>query len=312
MLFELSNVVLRCSDKLKEVVQKKYRSSFFNTLKSDFARGVDSNKLNQTLNNPLWFVYVLSIPFFFAMILTILPSVYDENKLTTEIAFASLGYFAVILSFVMVLSLAIVGVLLGLLYPVDVKGALNYLSTCVGIGGVAGFVSAAMTPVRFMEDMGAGSFASDLFDGSVLLKLPAAFGVLGLLVGLCTGSCHLVAGSGGVKCKYIFPTILFITVISIFWVYKWDPFSLGLRMSEKLLRQNSHIIYCIDSAQGVEKESLIRENISVAVARCFLECKNDLFAYRWWSLLAIGLTSCAGAFLKNRTERNAEVYRCPT
>ena len=168
-------------------------------LKANSSEKVDSSKLNQTLNNPLWLVYVSSIPILSAIILAILPSVYDENKLTTEITLAVLGYFAIVLSFVMISSMAIVGVLLGLLYPVDIKGTLDYLSTCVGVGGIAGFVSAAMTPVKFMGDIGGGSFSSDLFDGSALLKLPAAFGVLGLLVGLCTGSCRLVAGSGGVK-----------------------------------------------------------------------------------------------------------------
>lgn len=312
LLLEMTDIILNYFEKVKIVIRKIYFFSFSNTFKSEFIKEVDSSKLNQTLDNPLWLIYVLSVPILFAIILTILPSVYDENKLTTEIALASLGYFAVVLSFVMISSLTIVGMLLGLLYPVDVKGTLNYLSTCIGVGGVAGFMSAAMTPMRFMADIGTGSFSSDLFDGSVLLKLPAAFGVLGLLVGLCTGSCHLVAGSGGVKRKYIFPTMLFITVIIIFWIYKGDPFSLGLGMSEKFLKQNSHIVYCIESAQGVERESLIRENISISVAEYFLEYKNDLFSYRWWSLLVIGVTSCVGAFLKNRAERNAEVYRRPT
>ena len=310
LLFELINNVLKYLGGIKKAVRKLcflFPSS--SAFKSEFIREVDSSKLNQTLNNPLWLVYVSSIPILSAIILAILPSVYDENKLTTEITLAVLGYFAIVLSFVMISSMAIVGVLLGLLYPVDIKGTLDYLSTCVGVGGIAGFVSAAMTPVKFMGDIGGGSFSSDLFDGSALLKLPAAFGVLGLLVGLCTGSCRLVAGSGGVKRKYIFPTILFIVVVTIFWVHKWDPFSLGLRMSEKLLKQNSHIVYCMELAQGAERESLIRENISVAVAEYFLEYKNDLFSYRWGSLLVIGAVSCVGAFLKNRSERNVKAYR---
>ncbi|MEG8106057.1 MULTISPECIES: hypothetical protein [Actinomyces] len=265
--------------------------------------GVNVNKLHKLVKNPFRLIYPATFLLVVTIALMVLPYSLLVDPVTTEVVTAVLGFFSVVsLSSV----LAPLGVVLSLLivlrmtkvvaWRVDIKSVVFHLSNYVGIAGVIGFLSAATAPLVFSLGSSENEFSSSLmFDGSVLLKFPAAFGIIGLLLGLCTASCHVVKGVENVFYTSVAPVLLFDTLVAIFaFRFNVDPFNLCINLSERYLRDHSSLVAQMDSLSDAEIGDFIRDNLPLVAARAFSTLDLNSSSVRAWYVGAVVVVSAIG------------------
>ena len=265
--------------------------------------GVNVIKLHKLFKNPFLLIYPAAFLLVVAIALMILPYSLLLDPLTAEVVTAVLGFFSVVsLSSV----LAPFGVVLSLLimlrmtkvvaWRVDIKSVALHLSNYVGIAGVIGFLSAAMAPLVFSLGSSENEFSSSLmFDGSVLFKFPAAFGIIGLLLGLCTASCHVVKGVENVFYKSVAPVLLFDILVAIFaFRFNVDPFNLCINLSERYLRDHSSLVAQMDSLSDAEVGDFIRDNLPLVAARAFSTLDLNPSSVRAWYVGTVIVASAIG------------------
>lgn len=265
--------------------------------------GVNVNKLRKLFKNPFLLIYPAVFLFVVIIVLMILPYSLLVDPLMTEVVTAVLGFFSVVsLSSV----LAPLGAALSLLivlrmtkviaWRVDIKSVAFHLSNYVGIAGVVGFLSAAMAPLVFSLGNPENEFSSSLmFDGSVLLKFPAAFGIAGLLLGLCTASCHVVKGVENVFYNSVAPVLFFDILVAIFaFRFNVDPFNLCINLSERYLRDHSYLVAQMDSLPDAEVGDFIRDNLPLVAARAFSTLNSNSSSVRAWYVAVVVAVSMIG------------------
>lgn len=250
-----------------------------------------------------WVLCLIMSLALFAVAIMALPYAFMVDPLKAKILMAVLGFFSVVsLSSILVpLGLTIMALLAlriakFLTWKIEAKSVVSHLSNYVGIAGVVGFLSAAMAPLVFAVGGSVNVLSSSImFDGSVLLKFPAAFGVVGLLLGLCATSCHIVGGIDNIIYKNVVPVLLFdILVAGFAFKGKIDPFSLCINLSEKYLRNNSYFVAQMDSISGAEFDGFVRDHLPLVVAKFFSMSGLGSFSVRVWYVVVVVLISIIG------------------
>lgn len=232
-----------------------------------------------------------------------LPYAFMVDPLEEQVLEAVLGFFAVA-------SLASilfpVGVIVAIIYTfrvasiilwkIKVRSIASHLSTYVGVAGVVGFLSAAMAPLVFTIGGSENVLSSSImFDGSVLLKFPAAFGVAGLLFGLCTVSSHIVGGIDNIVYKNVVPVLLFDALVAgSAFKLRIDPFDLCLTLSERYLRENSFLVAKMDKMSEVEVGGFVQEHLPLVAAKSVSTLEADLHSLRMWYVVVVVLISIIG------------------
>lgn len=269
-----------------------------------WAEGVDKKRI-QRIANPSLMTYLSAFLILIAAFLMMLPYSLFTDSSMTEVVTAALGFISVVSLSSILLPLGVVfSFLLGLRitkflkWRIDFKATAVHLSNCVGIAGVVGFLSVAMAPLVVGMRISVNEFSSSvLFDGSVLLKFPAAFGVVGLLLGLCTTSCHIVSGVDNIIYRNVVP-VIFFNILVVFFAFELnlDPFSICLSLSKEYLRANPGLVMQADSVSSVEAENFMQVHLPVVVARVFSQSGDSSFAARVWYVVVVVALSLIGMF----------------
>ena len=269
-----------------------------------WSEGVDKNRF-QKMKDPSLVTYLTIFLMLVAIFLMVLPYSLFVDPSVARVVTAVLGFVSVVSLSSILLPLGVVFTLLSglritkfLKWRIDFKSTAVHLSSCVGIAGVIGFLSAAMAPLVVGLRISVNEFSSSiLFDGSVLLKFPAAFGVIGLLLGLCTASCHIVSDVENIIYRNVVPVVLFdILVVFCAFEFNLDPFSICLSLSKEYLHANPGLVMQVDSVSGVEAENFIQAHLPVVVAQVFSLSGYSSFAARVWYVVVVVALSLIGMF----------------
>jgi membrane protein len=238
-----------------------------------------------------------------AVVVMTLPYAFMVDPLEGIVLEAVLGFFAVA-------SLASilfpVGVIIATIYTlrvasiivwkIKVRSIASHLSTYVGVAGVVGFLSAAMAPLVFTIGGSENVLSSSImFDGSVLLKFPAAFGVAGLLFGLCTVPCHIVGGIDNIVYRNVAPVLLFDALVAgSAFKLRIDPFDLCLMLSERYLRDHSFLVTRMDKISEIEVDGFVQDHLPIVVAKSVMTLEASLHSLRMWYVVVVVLVSIIG------------------
>lgn len=268
-----------------------------------WSEGIDVSRFCKFLKNPFLIIYPAVFLLVVVVTLLILPYSFLVDPLTAEVVTAVLGFFSVVSLSTVLVPLGGVLILLLMLritkviaWRIDIKSVVAHLSNYVGIAGVVGFLSAAMAPLVSSLGRSTNQFSSSImFDGSVLLKFPAAFGVAGLLLGLCTVSCHVVGGIENVVYKNVAPVLLFDALVAMLaFQCNVDPFTLCINLSEKYLHDNSYLVAQMDSVSDAEVGGFIQEHLPLVAARAFLTLDSHSLSVRTWYVVVVVVASMIG------------------
>ncbi|MDR0179821.1 hypothetical protein [Actinomyces oris] len=298
--------ISRYANKMVESLRQKYAVFSKVVAPQGWKEGVNIGRSKKS-SYPLLVLYWTScLTVFLALVAVVvmtLPYAFMVDPLEGKVLEAVLGFFAVA-------SLASilfpVGVIIATIYAlrvasiivwkIKVRSIASHLSTYVGVAGVVGFSSAAMAPLVFTIGGSENVLSSSImFDGSVLLKFPAAFGVAGLLFGLCTVPCHIVGGIDNIVYRNVVPVLLFDALVAgSAFKLRIDPFDLCLMLSERYLRDHSFLVTKMDKISGVEVEGFVQDHLPIVVAKSVSTLGVNLHSLRMWYVVVVVLISIIG------------------
>ena len=300
---ERSKVISKQIGKFSERLSDRLPALFNSIAPKGWSEGVDVSRFRKFFSNPLLLIYLTAFLSVGILVLLVLPYALLVDPLTAEIVTAVLGFISVVslssivaplgVLLVCFLALRITRVIT---WRIDIKSILVHLSNYIGVGGVIGSLSASMAPLVFSLARPTNEFSSSImFDGSVLLKLPASFGVAGLLLGLCTASCHAVKGIENVFYKSVMPVLLFDILATIFALeLHVDPFSLCAKLSERYLLDNSLLVSQMDSISDASAPGFVRDHLPLVAARAFTTLDLNTTSVRIWYVGAVIVVSTIG------------------
>lgn len=298
--------ISRYANKMVESLRQKYAVFSKVVAPQGWKEGVNIGRSKKS-SYPLLVLYWTScLTVFLALVAVVvmtLPYAFMVDPLEGKVLEAVLGFFAVA-------SLASIlfpiGVIIATIYAlrvasiivwkIKVRSIASHLSTYVGVAGVVGFLSAAMAPLVFTIGGSENVLSSSImFDGSVLLKFPAAFGVAGLLFGLCTVPCHIVGGINNIVYRNVVPVLLFDALVAgSAFKLRIDPFDLCLMLSERYLRDHSFLVTKMDKISGVEVEGFVQDHLPIVVAKSVSTLGTNLHSLRMWYVVVVVLISIIG------------------
>lgn len=298
--------ISRYANKVVEGLRQKYAVFSKVVAPQGWKEGMNVGRSKKS-NCPLLVLYWTScLTVFLALVAVVvmaLPYAFMVDPLEGKVLEAVLGFFAVA-------SLASilfpVGVIVATIYAfrvasiiawkIKIKSIASHLSTYVGVAGVVGFLSAAMAPLVFTIGGSENVLSSSImFDGSVLLKFPAAFGVAGLLFGLCTVSCHIVGGIDNIVYRNVVPVLLFDALVAgSAFKLRIDPFDLCLTLSERYLRDNSFLVTKMDKISEVEVDGFVQDHLPLVVAKSVSTLEASLHSLRMGYVAVVVLISIIG------------------
>lgn len=304
--FQSALSISRYANKMVESLRRKYAVFSKVVAPQGWKEGVNIGRSKKS-SYPLLVLYWTScLTVFLALVAVVvmtLPYAFMVDPLEGKVLEAVLGFFAVA-------SLASilfpVGVIIATIYAlrvasiivwkIKVRSIASHLSTYVGVAGVVGFLSAAMAPLVFTIGGSENVLSSSImFDGSVLLKFPAAFGVAGLLFGLCTVPCHIVGGIDNIVYRNVVPVLLFDALVAgSAFKLRIDPFDLCLMLSERYLRDHSFLVTKMDKISGVEVEGFVQDHLPIVVAKSVSTLGANLHSLRMWYVVVVVLISIIG------------------
>lgn len=298
--------ISRYANKMVESLRQKYAVFSKVVAPQGWKEGMNIGRFKKS-SYPLLVLYWTScLTVFLALVAVVvmtLPYAFMVDPLEGKVLEAVLGFFAVA-------SLASilfpVGVIIATIYTlrvasiivwkIKVRSIASHLSTYVGVAGVVGFLSAAMAPLVFTIGGSENVLSSSImFDGSVLLKFPAAFGVAGLLFGLCTVPCHIVGGIDNIVYRNVVPVLLFDALVAgSAFKLRIDPFDLCLMLSERYLRDHSFLVTKMDKISEVEVDGFVQDHLPIVVAKSVLTLEASLHSLRVWYVVVVVLVSIIG------------------